>query len=308
MRFKITAPVDGNLLLDQPYLLKRDDLEFEFLIDKERRLSEIAVSKDILQKDIYRYKSTISKADGVVHLSVGGDPFVKGQIMTSLRFLESNLSFASGGALRKIHWESGKEEFIPENEEEKGIIAVSSLRTTKEYKERRTRLSTAVLAHYAVDGERYAELVIPKAFWREGLTNFSNFQYIQAFYNYYFVIEGLYANGKTGEKEVLKEFAKSKEFADISEKTLKTFFNVRRHWRRLLQMLKEEDYAVNKEGLQKLLFKVRGNVHHYSNRSKKTTATPFNQDGFETIALICGHIACMAIGYREVKINNKMTA
>jgi len=71
----------------------------------------------------------------------------------------------------------------------------------------------------------------------------------------------------------------------------------------LIDMINEENCPNNKFGLQKLLFKIRGRLHHYPQRSSKTVGTPFNQKEIETIALICGYIACLAIGYREVKKN-----
>jgi len=229
MRYKVTASVEGILYLEKDFSFNNNDLIVEFLIDKENKLSEISISIDVKGKDVEKYRSVISKIDGIVHISVSGDAAVENRIMNSFRLLESNLSFISRGALRKIHWESAKEECIPQSEEEKECVKVSSFRTTKEYPEPKILIKETVLEHYVKEGEKYEELATEKAFWREGMTYYRNFQYIQAFYNYYFVIEGFYANGKTSEKEVIKEFSKSKELSEIADKATKTFLNEKRH-------------------------------------------------------------------------------
>jgi len=303
MRYKVTAQVEGNIHLNSPCSFNKGDYLFEFHTNNEERLITIAICIDVAYSDIDKYRSEISKKDGIVHLRVGRDAEVSNRIKNEFQILESNLSFISEGILKKIHWENAKEEFLPQNEEEKDYVKVLSLERRKEYPEPKTILKETMLEHYVINGAKYEELAIPKAFWREGMNYFTNFQYVQAFYNYYFITEDFYANGKMSEKEVMKEFARSSEFSEISDKTLKTFLNEERHGKKLLEMMKEENCTVDKAGLQKLLFNLRGRLHHYSKRGRKPSVSPFNQKEFETIALICGYIACLAIGYREVIIN-----
>jgi len=305
MRYKVNAPVEGNIYLDCPYSFKKEGYAIEFHLDSDKKLAEIAIWIDVSSRDIEKFKSEISKKNGIIHLKVGGDAEVKNKIKNEYQLLESNLSFISQGILRKIHWDKVKEEFIPQNEEEKKYIKVFSFKTTEEYSDPKATIKETILKHYVINGAKYEQLAIPKAFWREGINYFKKFQYIQAFYNYYFIIEGLYANGKSGEKEVLKEFAKSSELSEICEKTLNQFKKDKRHGKKLIEMMNEENCPNDKFGLQRLLFKIRGRLHHYSKKSSKSVSTPFSQREFETVALICGYVACLAIGYREVKINTE---
>jgi len=305
MRYKATATVEGHIHLDRGISFQKKDLVFEFVVGQDNRLERITIWKDIIGKDIEKYRGEIYRKDGIIHINMGGDAELEEKIINEFRLLESNLSFISRGALKKIDWENVEEEFISQNEEEKQIVTVYSFKSSKgKYLRTKAKINERVLEHYVIEGQKYDELAIPKAFWREGFNHHKNGQYIQAFYNYYFIIEGFYANGKTGKKEVLKEFSRSKELLHVLNKTLEKFDEKNRHGKKLRSMLEEINCASNNAGLSKLLFRVRGRVHHFSNKSRKTVGTPFNQKEFETIVLIGGYISCLAIGYREVKINN----
>ena len=54
------------------------------------------------------------------------------------------------------------------------------------------------------------------------------FEFLDAFYNFYFIIEDCFSGGKTSEKEVLKEFGKSEEFQKILESTHRIFLENKR--------------------------------------------------------------------------------
>ena len=304
MRYKATASVEGKLNLIRGISFNANGLTYEFIVDEENILKKISIWKDIEGKDVEKYRGNICKRDGIYHINMGGKADLEEKIINEFRLLESNLSFISLGALNKINWETIEEEFIPQNEEEEESILVKSFKITKnQYPKKNVRLSEDVLKHYVIDGHKYDELAIPKAFLREGLNYHRNCQYIQAFYNYYFIIEGFYANGKTGEKEVLKEFSKSAELAEVLKKALDKFKENNRHGNRLIFLLKEIKCDSDILGLQKLIFSIRGRVHHFSNKMRNNIGTPFNQQEYESIAAISQYISSLAIGFREVNIN-----
>jgi len=132
---------------------------------------------------------------------------------------------------------------------------------------------------------------------------FQSFRYVQAFYSFYFVIEGLFAGGKTGEKAVLKEFSKSMEFSQIAKDQLESIFKEPRHRASLKKLFAEEGCSTDAPGLQQFLYKIRGNLHHYARRSPKTRGTPFNQKEYESIALLTMLIATAVIANRFIAIN-----
>jgi hypothetical protein len=297
--------VEGNIYLDHPYSFKKGDYKYEFHLDSDNKLEEIAIMINIPYKNIEKFKSDISEKNGMPHIKLGADIEIENRIKDEFKLLESNLSFICKGILKKIHWDKAKEEFIPQEDKEKKYIKVFSFKTTKKYLDPKATIKKDVLKHYVKNGSRYAEFAILKAFWREGINYFKKFQYVQAFYNYYFIIEGLYANGKTSQKAVLKEFSKSTELSKICEETLDKFKKDQRHGKKLIEMMNEENCAYNRSGLQNFLFKMRGRLHHFSQKSSILVSTPFNQKEFESAAFICGYIACLAIGYSEVQLNKE---
>jgi len=181
MRYKVIAPVEGDIYLDCPYSFQKEGYTIEFDLDSNKKLLGIAIWIDILGRDIEKFKSEISKKDGIIHLKIGGDAEVENKIKNEFQLLESNLSFISQGILRRIHWDKAKEEFIPQSEEEKEYIKVYSFETTKEYPNPSATIKETVLEHYVINGAKYIDLAIPKAFLREGINYFKNFLYVQAF-------------------------------------------------------------------------------------------------------------------------------
>lgn len=125
-----------------------------------------------------------------------------------------------------------------------------------------------------------------------------------SYYYFYFVIEDFYANGKSGARGVLTEFQKSTEFLQVAANALNMVFQDERHRQNLIKFFKEEDCEVTPSGLQKLLYHIRGNLHHYYSKSPKTRGTPYNQKEYESIALTAMTVTSYAIGLREAAISH----
>ena len=306
MRYKLVAEVDGDLYLEEaPISVERGDLLFEFISDETGRITHVAVSKRIPDGQVENFRSSVHPGEGehAAHITIGGDREIHEQLVKQLQLLESDLAFSSGAALRHLDWATPVQEFIPESVEEEQLIAVSSFSHQKEYPCNPVRFTASDLNTLVKYAPRYASLRIPKAFWRQGMLYFSSFQYVQAFYHFYFVIEDFYAKGKSGKKPVLKEFGKSDEFLKLADNTMKSVMKYPCHRDNLLNFFETFNCEVTPTGLQEMLFEIRGSLHHYSSRSTRPTPTPFNQAQFETIALLAMHLVTTAIGYRIAEIN-----
>jgi hypothetical protein len=155
----------------------------------------------------------------------------------------------------------------------------------------------------------YESLLLAKDFWREGMIYYNNFQYIQAFYQFYFVLEDFYISGKSSSKKaVIKKFNESKELLDIADKTLTQIQNLPEHKSKLEKFLSEYHCANTATGLLEMLYETRNNVHHFHSKSTRTQGTSFNQSDFETIALTTRYMIMLAISFREVKISQSLKA
>jgi hypothetical protein len=67
----------------------------------------------------------------------------------------------------------------------------------------------------------------------------------------------------------------------------------KKHLDKLKEFLAMEKLNFDKEGIISLIVQVRGNLHHFSQRSSKKKGTPFNQKDFETMAYLLMSICLM---------------
>ena len=307
MRYRLVAEVDGEIYIPEPISVERDKALFEFLSNKSGKMSEVAVSVQVSPARIPNFVSKIGPGDSQAQLTltIGADSEIRERLVAELQLLESELAFASRGSLKRIAWSNPRQEFIPESPEEKTSIDKISMRRNWAYPSLQCSVTANELRDLVTSAQRYSVLQIVKAFWREGKNNFRNFQYIQAFYDFYFVIEDLFAQGKPKKSGVLKAFAESTDFTSICEDSLKTVFEDDHHRTNLEKLFKMEKCSTDTVGLQKLLFLTRGSLHHYYSKSPKNRGTPFNQKEFESIAFLTMLIATTAILYQVVKINKK---
>jgi hypothetical protein len=295
--------VDSDIILECPYSFEVEGYTYDFLIDNHKRFNCVSICS---KADITKFKQHVTRGeDGIPHFTISSDLELQNKLIDKLQLLESNMSFNTMGGVTRFYWNNPREEFIPENDAEKKDLVMYSFQLTKEYKKPKIRIKNEKdsLERFVKYGDRYEELKIPKAFCREGLINHRNFQYVQAFYNYYFVIEDFYSKGKTSTKELLKEFMGSPGLAKYINSCLEKFGQDNLHGEKLRSLLDQEKLPFNTTGLLRLIIIMRGMLHHYHRRGTKLKGTPFNQKEFETIAVICNYIAVQAIAFREVEIN-----
>ena len=150
---------------------------------------------------------------------------------------------------------------------------------------------------------RYSSLTIPKAFWREGINEFNSFRYINAFYNFYFILEGLYGNRKTKNDGVETEFKKSSEFRELIKWIINEIDSSPKHKDKINKMLKYRNKSLDEEGIIDLIIKTRGSLHHFANTDQIVQGTPFNQNDFESIAWVTLGLANHAITKKILHIN-----
>jgi hypothetical protein len=241
-------------------------------------------------------KFTLGEGDVKSKINIGGDRELYDRLISELQLLESDLSFATQGALRKIYWDNPSSiEFIPETESDTDIPTISSFSFHKAYPSGHARFSMETIGGILNDTSQSMQLRIAKAFWREGMEYHNQFKYIQAFYSFYFVVEDFFARGKTGEPEVIKLFTQSAEFREISQNGFTGILKEKRHKDKLLRLFVDGGLDPIPENLPKFLFRMRGKLHHYYSESSKLQGTPFNQADFESLSLLLMHIATETI-------------
>jgi hypothetical protein len=301
MRFGIAASASGSLYCQETTVVDVEQFRFEFRVDDNKRLEAVCISAKVpseLEKD-FAWVVHPGEGGSLLHLTLGGNSEFREDLVTQLQVVESHLAFASGGALLSLDWDTPKEELWPEAEGQEASSAAYSVSRVRGYRPTQVKMGKEQIRSILVSARRVPELVIPKAFFREGLNYQNRFQYAQAFYSFYFIIEGFFAGGKFREREVLREFAKSAQLEAIAEDTIRNMAGLERHAERLHGLFVSMKLPETPRGLLKLLFRVRGNLHHYSPVSSTKHATPFNQYEFETVTLLAMYMAARAIAVRD---------
>lgn len=253
-----------------------------------------------------KFNPRVEPGDGQVKAKfiIERDLELRQELVREFQELESVLSFTTNGCLKSIGWDDPKEEIIPETEEEKAQVGISGFSRKIKYHEPKTELGEKTFSQIVQTKHLYSELVVQKAFFRVGINEFTARRYINAFYNFYFVLEDIYGQGKTKNRDVIKNFKNSTEFKQslgwVKANHIDTH---KRHQANIQKFCTEENLEYNLDGLIELLQKVRGNLHHYSSKSSKHLGLPFNQDDFESAAFLTMGLAHLAISQRILEIN-----
>lgn len=270
----------GNSIIETSILGK----DFTLIPDEKGLLKEIVIitqvpnSKRVVSK-IGPSKSPEAKHEINIDLGEG----VVDEVENLLQYLESTLSFSAN--LEKISWEEPDLKFIPETEQDKADVNILSFSSQRSYPDEEKILTLDAFRDIVLEKEKYEFLTVVKSFYREGKREFNSFRYINAFYNFYFVIEDLYGNGKTKNFDIEKEFKNNSDFRSFVDWMITENLEGR-HKKSIEQFLKEENKSFDIDGLIELIVRIRGNLHHFSTKSTKHKGTPLNQQDFESIAFL----------------------
>lgn len=267
--------------------------DFTLVPDEKGLLKEIVITTPIPDSKKIISKITPSKSPPAKHeINISIDEEIVDVINNLLQYLESTLSFSAN--LEKISWEEPDLKFIPETEQDKADVNVLSFSSQRSYPDEEKILTLDAFRDIVLEKEKYEFLTVVKSFYREGKREFNSFRYINAFYNFYFVIEDLYGNGKTKNFDIEKEFKKNNDFRSFVEWMMTK--NIEgRHKKNIEKFLSEENKSFDIDGLIELIVRVRGNLHHFSTKSTKHKGTPLNQQDFESIAFLLLGISVRSI-------------
>lgn len=298
MRYRLVADLKGELFGGETaFAAERDGYLFELLPLADGMISKVAVSMKVPLEKEQALASSIEPGEGQVKASIriGGDEKLHGMLVGQLQMLESELAVASRGAVWSISWDNPSKEFLPESSEEEELLPVRGASYAREYPPARASISSREFQALVAAVPTQYSLQVAKAFWREGMNAFRTFQYIQAFYWFFFIIEDFFAAGKTRELAFVKQLTKSEEFRDIGDYSLRMVREEPRHLESIDGFFQNESLRPTVKDLPRLLFRVRGRLHHYTSGSTKSQPTPFNQGEFESMALLTMHIASTSV-------------
>ena len=286
-KIKLPTDLDSRWFDGKRLTIRRDENGYAAVIRIEGKVAE----DDLITMKVEKLPN------GMTHFNASGGTKIRGELEEQLKLIESTLGLFC--KLSRVRWEYATSTAIPETPEEEQQIQWNSLRLDEA--EENTEVSLTIedfwtilhLGHFAGD------LSVTMAFFREGNVDLRVRRYITAYISFYFVLEGLYANGQFGGKEVRAEFRKSTTLKNCIQEILPLpLYNKPARTRDVMSL---DDFLsiVKKpktvDGIIHLLIWLRGDLHHFVNNPKKLTGSPFTHKRYQIVAWFIHDICTSAL-------------
>jgi hypothetical protein len=296
MKLILKCDVISDTILDRPLELKKNGRSFIFELDDQGRWSRLRVVSPVAPGAHFRWgiePNTDSGEPNGASAKVHGkpDPELYESVVGDIQALESTLSLFF--PLRSIDWRYP----IIDVEFEDGdvrdptwhslgglrVLPRTSAPLRPSEKEFVQIASVALGAHH---------LAVVESFWREGELHMDDERYINAFFSFYFVLEGLYGNRKTKNHHIEIEFLASNSLKGLIDDYMRAPAPDR-YIRQIHDLLPKGKKLTppDRETLIKLLVSIRGRLHHFSNNPAQPHGSPLNKHEYEGIAAFVRFLA-----------------
>ena len=185
-------------------------------------------------------------------------------IRSQLRTLQGLLGLFG---LQSIDLDTPEVEWIPDSDEERESLPLFSFQSEPGSlpDDAIGPVSFDLLARSIIAAESAAEIEVPLNFFRRGIRDMQARDYIEAIYDFYFVLETVFAGGKFRSNAVLQEFQKSatiRRCVDGALKSPDTFPG------QSFQPCRSEYANLSVDQALDRLVKLRGRLHHHTSKRR----------------------------------------
>ena len=304
MKCCYTFNIEGNLKPSHDVIIPFGNWEYSFEIQDGfiRKLSvtvpnfPIENTPQITPQNSGRVKA---------HINIPLDPYLF-FIQEEVRTLEGLLSLYG---IHQIDTEHPKIKWLPENDEEKKKLQMYEFKTsyTEPDQNKFIPLPFDIIARSIIASKEAKQIQIPLSFFRKGSIDVYERRFIEAIYDFYFMLETCYGNGKTKNYAIKKEFEKSEELKKSINKVIQDK-NSRLSKDPKFSKIYEKNYsAKTAEEIISHLVELRGFLHHHSLK-RKDIWHPEQQKEYEIDATFLQRL-CFEISFilSEPYIFNKET-
>jgi hypothetical protein len=299
-----TFDLEGELRPERLLAFELDDFCFEFEVDKNSgKVCQLMVSFPINSNEVATYRHSPNK-DINSHINLNRPRWDIVQDMV----LQISGMWGIWG-LQGILVNDALTTFIPESEEDKLAISVNNFRvsrTKKPYLEDLPRLKPEYIILPIITAVQRKSHDVRLSFYRRGLKDVLNGEYIEAFYDFYFMLESTYGEGKTKNTHIQKKFLESEFLSSTIEETV-----LSSQYKYSLPAELRSRYQVDYAGLTVSTFiekivKLRGFLHHHNNK-RHDGWQPTKQDDYRLEAFMLQDICCrvgVELFYESVEESN----
>jgi len=292
MRYRLTAEATGDGIAEKPFVWDVGEYRVGLQLGERGVITHVWADMPITDYAalLPEIRPSSSGPHAIMIPKVPGDD----RLTETLQFIESLGSFWFG--IERLNWADAKLEWIPESPDEQTKLSLCSYAPTFEYPSEAVALRPEILTKLLERRDSLEYLTIPMSFYREGRNDHREHKYVSAFYNFYFFLEGVYGAGKTKNRAVLHAFKSSHQlktaFKEAYDQLNDPAFSVQRI--ELAWIMTRIGYRFALDHLIAFTVTIRGELHHYSQKSSRPKGHPLNQREFRPVAylgfLVCTHL------------------
>jgi hypothetical protein len=299
MKVSISYEVKAKTVLTGVIEIQKEDRKYIFYPNAEGVLSRIEIVANATDPKRFFSEMVKTPNEPIKHtVRVNSDGVLIDSVEDDFQNLESLLALECN--LKSIDWQTRSYKVICETEEEQKNASIYGIDIGRSFPDEPVAVDAALLSAVLNAKDRLQALRVLLGFYREGKNDYLELRYINAFYNHYFILEGMYGKGKTKNDAVAREFKNSKEFNEFVEIIInEMILTYPPHTMRINEMLNGK--PLTSETLIDLIVKTRGELHHYN--AKRPRVTPFNHNDYQTITAVVQNLALRAILARIVETN-----
>jgi hypothetical protein len=289
MKLRVKCDVQSEVVLQRRLEFKASDRTFAFDIDTKGIWNSLTVLADVRDPSKVRWGTLdveSPRAPNQAPFNIVGniEPQLFDSVIAEIQMLESALSLFV--PLRQINWRYP--EFEPVFEDGEGRSDLGAVRVSRGKIGPQKIVEEAFVSIVGI-GLKAQSLTVVASFWREGENDWVAGKFINAFFNYYFVLEGLYGNRKTKNRHIEAEMLKSPALLTQIENFNRGQHPVQ-HLKQLATMLNVTTIPTAEE-LVGLLVSTRGMLHHFQDNPNREQGSPLFHTKYEGIAYLARQLA-----------------
>jgi hypothetical protein len=295
MRVKYRCPVNAFIRLPFVFSIKANLFTFEFEIDSDGRLAFVSAIAPVTDRSMWP-SIMLSATPGIAAHVNFTSPFHE-IARKDLKTAEGILSLIG---LKSIDFDKAEEIWLPDSPEEKKELDLYEIRRSKAERPVRewpiTPFDLVARAFLAAHKGRDIETAL--SFYRKGRIDLVEERYIEAVYDFLFMIESLYGGGKFKSAQVESQYLNTTELqAMISETTAEeTLRQIVASDTRISAAFGRDYLNKSPAAITKHLVELRGFLHHHTS-SRPGIWHPDDHVRFGADAQFL-QMLCMKIGYR----------
>ena len=293
MRLEIKATITGDFVIDKPVTAKSHP--YDFTIFKEDDMYKISISKKVVNYQNYMTKCNMHEGIPTFTLT----PYeIYEDMIHWLQYIESMGAFNI--AIESVNWDEPTISWIPEIEEEKGVMPLLSHQKKHQTNKSKRRISQSNLSNLVIYRRCLKDIYIPFTYFRQGKNLFEQRKYYFAYINFFMMLEYCFANGKFQKRDVLKEFNTSYLLKKSITSTIELMINNGKnedHIKWIKQECSNRNKNFDLDGILYVLVEYRGLLSHASKLSEKYL---FNDTELFSLAFLINMICFFVCGNLQI--------